>query len=105
LNRFKDRSAPELQRFVQRLGMQMTSWQATSFLIGEYEGPENDSAAVITVADGIIWLTQNTHRNSMVRKMQVVKIRGQAQVPGYHTFRISDEGLRVFRGRSFSPTR
>ena len=92
----KDRNAPELQRFVQRLGMQMSSWQATSFLIGEYEGSENDSSAVFTVADGIILLTQNTHRNSMVRKMQVVKIRGQAQVPGYHTFRISEEGLRVF---------
>ncbi|MFU8831310.1 MAG: RAD55 family ATPase [Wenzhouxiangella sp.] len=94
--RFKDRNAPELQRFVQRLGMQMTSWQATSFLIGEYEGPMNDSSAVFTVADSIVWLSQNTHRNSMVRKMQVVKIRGQAQVPGFHTFRISDDGLRVF---------
>jgi circadian clock protein KaiC len=32
----------------------------------------------------------------MVRKMQVVKMRGQAQVPGLHTFRISDEGIQVF---------
>jgi circadian clock protein KaiC len=32
----------------------------------------------------------------MVRKMQVVKMRGQAQAPGLHTFRISDEGIQVF---------
>ncbi len=32
----------------------------------------------------------------MIRKMQVVKMRGQAQSPGVHTFRISDDGVRVF---------
>jgi circadian clock protein KaiC len=48
------------------------------------------------VADGILWMSQNLHRNSMVRKMQVVKMRGQAQVPGLHTFRISEAGIRVF---------
>ena len=86
----------ELQAFVQQLGMLMTSWQATTFLIGEYVMPEAESSPVFTVADGILWLTQNLHRNSMVRKMQVVKMRGQAQAPGLHTFRISDVGVQVF---------
>jgi circadian clock protein KaiC len=88
--------ASELQNFVQQLGMQMTSWQATTFLIGEYLTPESESSPVFTVADGILWLSQNLQRNSTVRKMQVVKMRGQAQVPGLHTFRISDEGIQVF---------
>jgi len=88
--------ASELQRFVQQLGMQMTSWQATTFLIGEYLLPESEASPVFTVADGILWLSQNLHRNSMVRKMQVVKMRGQAQAPGLHTFRISDAGIQVF---------
>ncbi len=86
----------DMQRFVQQLGLQMTSWQATTFLIGEYLLPESESSPVFTVADGILWLSQNMHRNSMVRKIQVVKIRGQAQVPGLHTFRISDQGIQVF---------
>ncbi len=86
----------DLQRFVQRLAMQMTSWQATTFLIGEYLSPESESSPVFTVADGILSLSQNLHHNSMVRKMQVVKIRGQAQAPGLHTFRISDHGIEVF---------
>ena len=86
----------ELQAFVQQLGMLMTSWQATTFLIGEYVMPEAESSPIFTVADGILWLTQNLHRNSMVRKMQVVKMRGQAQAPGLHTFRISDVGVQVF---------
>jgi circadian clock protein KaiC len=85
-----------LQRFVQQLGMQMTSWQATTFLIGEYLLPESESSAVFTVADGVLWLSQNLHRDSMVRKMRVVKMRGQAQAPGLHTFRITDAGIQVF---------
>ncbi len=86
----------DLQQFVQQLGMQMTSWQATTFLIGEYLTPEAESSSVFTVADGILWLSQKLHRNSMVGKIQVVKMRGQAQAPGLHTFRISDEGIHVF---------
>ncbi len=92
----EEQGASELQRFVQHLGMQMTSWQATTFLIGEYLLPEAESSPVFTVADGILWMSQNLHHNSMVRKMQVVKMRGQAQAPGLHTFRISNAGIQVF---------
>jgi circadian clock protein KaiC len=76
--------------------MQMTSWQATSFLIGEYLTTESESSPIFTVADGILWLSQKLHRNSAVRKMQVIKMRGQSQATGLHTFRISDEGIQVF---------
>ena len=92
----EEKDVSQLQRFVQQLGMQMTNWQATTFLIGEYLTLEAESSPVFTVADGILWLSQNLHRNSMVRKIQVVKMRGQAQAPGLHTFRISNEGVQVF---------
>ncbi|MEB0136321.1 ATPase domain-containing protein [Actimicrobium sp. CCC2.4] len=85
-----------LQHFVQQLGMQMTSWQATTFLIGEYLAPEAESSSVFTVADGILWMSQLVHRDAMIRKIQVVKMRGQAQSPGVHTFRINDNGVEVF---------
>ncbi|MFZ6644811.1 RAD55 family ATPase [Undibacterium sp. TJN25] len=91
-----DSGVAGLQHFVQQLGMQMTGWQATTFLIGEYLAPEAESSPVFTVADGIIWMSQLVHRDAMIRKIQVVKMRGQAQSPGVHTFRISDDGLRVF---------
>ena len=92
----EEQGTSELQRFIQQLSIQMTSWQATTFLIGEYLRSESESSPVFAVADGILWLSQNLHRNSMVRKMQVVKMCGQAQVPGLHTFRINDEGVQVF---------
>ncbi len=91
-----DRGAAGLQHFVQQLGMQMTSWLATTFLIGEYLAPEAESSPVFTVADGIIWMSQLVHRDALVRKIQVVKMRGQAQSLGVHTFRISDSGVDIF---------
>ncbi len=84
-----------LQHFVQQLGVLMTSWQATTFLIGEYFN-ENDANPVFTVADGLIWLRQSVERNSMVRKLEIMKMRGQPTLPGLHTFRITEAGVCVF---------
>jgi len=84
-----------LQEFVQQLGMLMTSWQATTFLIGEYFS-ESDPNPVFTVADGLIWMRQSAQRNSVVRKMEVMKVRGQPTLPGLHTFRISKAGVEIF---------
>jgi circadian clock protein KaiC len=84
-----------LQQFVQQLGMLMTSWQATTFLLGEYFN-EIDANPVFTVADGLIWLRQSVQRNSMVRKIEIMKMRGQSTLPGLHTFRMSQAGVSVF---------
>lgn len=86
----------ELQSFVQRLSLHLTGWEATTFLIGEYEATEAESNPIFTIADGILWLSQETSRNSIVRKVQVMKMRGQGQVPGLHTMKITESGLRVY---------
>lgn len=86
----------QLQGFVQRLALHLTSWQATTFLVGEYEEAEIRDNPIFTVADGLFWLSQQVERNSIVRKLQIRKSRGQASVPGMHTFRITDAGLQAF---------
>ena len=84
-----------LDHFVQRLALHLTSWEVTSFLIGEYAEQEHRNP-VFTVADGVFLLSQVTDRNSVVRKVQVMKTRGRAPMPGLHTFRITDAGLQIF---------
>jgi len=86
----------ELQDFVQRLAHHMASWQATTFLVGEYMESEIRDNPVFTVADGILWLYQSVERNSIGRKLQVMKTRGQASMPGLHTYRITGDGIQVF---------
>ena len=88
--------ALDLQHFVQQLAVRLTGWEATTFLVGEYQPSEAEQNPVFTVADGLLWLVQSLDRNSMVRKMQVMKMRGQAPIPGLHTFRITGDGVQVF---------
>src|SRR5690606_31370144 len=61
-----------LQEFIQQLGILLTSWEATTFLLGEYFS-DNDPNPIFTVADGLIWLRQSAERNSVVRKLEIVK--------------------------------
>jgi circadian clock protein KaiC len=86
----------DLQSFIQRLALHLTSWQATTFLIGEYDESEVRDNPIFTVADGLFWMSQQVERNSIVRKLQIRKSRGQASVPGMHTFRITEAGLQCF---------
>jgi circadian clock protein KaiC len=95
----------DLQSFTQRLAIHLTICQATTFLIGEYLDEGRQNYPVLTVADAIFVLTQSIDRNSVVRKLQVVKSRGQATMPGLHTFRISQAGLQVFPRASIAVTR
>lgn len=86
----------DLQHFIQELGSRMAMWQATTFLIGEYTQADVEANPIITVADGMIALSHNLHEDVVVRKIRVVKMRGQAHLGGSHTMRISDDGIRVY---------
>jgi circadian clock protein KaiC len=91
----QDSNKIDLRRFTQQLGLTLAGWHTTSFLIGEYS-PLSDPHPVFTVADGIVTLEQSVYRNSMVRKIRVLKMRGQATTPGVHTLRITGDGLIIF---------
>lgn len=88
-------AAADLEHFIQRLALNLTTWEVTSFLLGEY-GVEEQRNPIFTVADSILWLSQEVDRNSVVRKFQAVKVRGRAPMPGLHTFRITNAGLIVY---------
>ena len=90
------RQSMVLQGFLQRLALRLTTSEVTSFLVGEYVNPESQDDPIFTIADAILWLHQSTVRNSIVRKLQVVKLRGQRPVPGLHTTRINEQGIQVF---------
>jgi circadian clock protein KaiC len=89
------------QQFTQDLGVLLASWQATTFLVGEYTDT-HDPNPIFTVADGLIWLRQSTEHNSVVRKIEIAKMRGQATRSGLHTFRITDAGIKVFPPAQFT---
>jgi circadian clock protein KaiC len=85
----------ELARFINHLAQQLTTWEVTSFLVGEYTDEERRQP-VFTVADSILWLSEDVDRNSATRKLRVAKIRGRGPMPGLHTFRLTTAGVQVF---------
>ena len=96
----------EMQSFIQKLTQFLTSWEATTFLVGEYGEEETQGNPLFTIADGLFWLSQKVERNSVVRKLQILKVRGQGAVPGLHTVRIGVAGLQAFsRTLGFSADR
>jgi circadian clock protein KaiC len=86
----------KMQSFIHRLAEFLINWEATTFLLGEYSEEDIRNNPIFTLVDGIFWLSQVAERNSVVRKLQLVKLRGQASVPGLHTVRISSDGLEAF---------
>jgi circadian clock protein KaiC len=84
------------QSFVRSLAVHLTSVQATTFLVGEYGEHEDQYNPVFTVSDGIFWLFQSVQGHSMVRKIQIMKMRGRATMSGLHTLRIGANGIEVF---------
>lgn len=85
----------DFQLFIEELGTLLSGWQITSFLIGVYSSGQGNHP-VLSVADGLLLLEQSVYRNSMVRKIQVLKMRGLETRPGKHTFRISSAGIEIF---------
>jgi circadian clock protein KaiC len=93
----------DLQNFTQHLALNLTILQATTFLVGDLLGDPLAHNPALSIADGIIALAQSADRNSVVRKLQVVKSRGQAPMPGLHTFRIDQSGLHVYPRVTIAP--
>ena len=89
-----DARAAQRPPFVERLALLMANWQATVFLVSEHGHPA--AAPAFTAADSILILEQSVCQNAMVRKIAASKIRGRAQTPGMHSFRIGPDGLVVF---------
>jgi circadian clock protein KaiC len=86
----------DLQHFIQELGSRMATWQATTFLIGEYNQTDVEANPIITVADGMLSLSHNLDEDAVVRKIRIIKMRGQAHMAGAHTLRITGDGIRIY---------
>jgi circadian clock protein KaiC len=85
-----------VRSFVHDLSTVFGTWQVTTFLLGEYVYSETLSSPEFSAADGIIWLAREAAGNAIIRKLEVVKMRGQGVLSGRHTFRITSAGIEIF---------
>jgi len=87
--------AHERQAFIQRLAVYLTTWQATTFLVGDYEPLTATNNPLFRVADSILLLSQSIDGTSAVRKFQALKVRGQAIQHGLHSLQLDGDGVRI----------
>ncbi len=88
--------APALREFSYRLAVQLTAWETTTLLVGEYTRETINDAPIFAIADGIVLLDQESRGMHTYRYLEVLKMRGSDYFSGKHPFRITSEGLRVY---------
>jgi circadian clock protein KaiC len=88
--------AHRLREFAYRLAIQLTAWETTVLLVGEYTRETINEAPIFAIADGIILLDQESRGMQTYRYLEVLKMRGDDYFAGKHPFRITPDGLHVF---------
>ncbi|MFA5786074.1 MAG: ATPase domain-containing protein [Actinomycetota bacterium] len=70
--------------------------EAVLFLVGEYSLEDVGRDPEFAVADGIVYLANESHGPFDQRWLRVLKMRGSDYLSGKHSFRITSDGVAVF---------
>ncbi|AEH60850.1 putative circadian clock protein, KaiC [Methanosalsum zhilinae DSM 4017] len=85
-------SQTDFRNFMFELAVKLSSWNTTTFLVGEYSCNERDTLPEFSVADSMICLKyDNGSRNIEIKKM-----RGTSFLSGKHTMKIDDSGITIY---------
>ena len=82
--------------FVYDLAVGMSSWGATTLLVGEYTLEDLGGAPEFAIADGIVRLTNERQELAATRELEVLKLRGANYVTGRHFFDVTVDGLTFY---------
>ncbi|HEU4450947.1 MAG TPA: ATPase domain-containing protein [Gaiellaceae bacterium] len=95
---FRDFAADdgEFRRFLHVLAGRLSSFPATSFWIGDYDGEESVGKPELAVADAILHLSARRISERELREFEVRKLRGSDFLMGRHAYRLSNDGVAVY---------
>jgi len=89
-------STDESRGFYFDLFTSMKSWNTLVIITGEFVLEDLRKSVVGYLADGIIYLSEETVGMRVERNLRILKMRGQKYVPGKHSLVIRDNGIIVF---------
>jgi circadian clock protein KaiC len=96
-------TAQERRTVIYDLASALSSYQCTSFLIGEYAQESMTELPEFAIADVVLQLMKYSTNVREQRFLRVEKLRGSYSVPGMHAFSIDREGIEVYP-RLLTPT-
>ena len=92
-----DMIAPARHRtFVYDLAVSMAGWGATTMLLGEYTEHEIATLPEFAIADGIIRLASTRQELTLVRELEIRKLRGSNFYSGVHFYEIGPDGVTFY---------
>lgn len=92
-----DMIAPTRHRtFVYDLAVSMAGWGATTLLVGEYTEHEIATLPEFAIADGIIHLAATRQELTLVRELEIRKLRGSNFCSGVHFYEIGADGITFY---------
>ncbi|WP_406635015.1 RAD55 family ATPase [Amycolatopsis sp. WGS_07] len=83
-------------RFLYELAGRLSALATSTLWLAEYGSAELATSAEFTIADTTIALSTQTSGQRTNRALQVLKLRGSGFLPGWHAYRISEDGLDAF---------
>jgi len=86
----------KLREFSYALAVKLTTWECTSFLVGEYAREDIVTAPVFAIADGIILLDREERGMPSNRYLEAVQMRGDGFFAGKHPLVITSSGVNVY---------
>lgn len=93
------KSQGELRKFSYEVAVNLTAWECTTLLLGEFSAAELDSNPLFSIVDGIISLKHRSESGEQQRFIQVVKMRGTEHSRDEHAFTINSAGLEIYAPR------
>jgi circadian clock protein KaiC len=93
----------ERRTVIYDLASVLSSYQCTSFLIGEYAQETMTELPEFAIADVVLQLMKYSTNVREQRFLRVEKLRGSYSIPGMHAFSIDGEGVEVYP-RLLTPT-
>jgi circadian clock protein KaiC len=84
------------RKFAADLMAMLSTWEVTSFLVGEYSDRDIREQPEFAIADGIIYLYGTEESLRQKRYLRIMKMRGTSIFSGEHYFDISEGGLTVY---------
>lgn len=88
-------SPEEMRKFTYEITIHLMARRSTSLFIGEYDMSEYKTDPLLSIADGLIMLTQEPDKNGIRRFVQVLKMRGASHDNNKHPFVINKNGIEI----------
>ena len=86
----------ERRTVIYDLASVLSSYQCTSFLVGEYAQESMTELPEFAIADVVLQLMKLSTNVREQRFLRVEKLRGSKSIPGMHAFSINGDGVEIY---------